>query len=100
MSDPVEADIPHKLGREEARARIDKGIGKFGELIPGGAVVNQIWEDDRLRFTVQAMGQSVDSTLTVFEDRVHAAVFLPPFLAVFADKLRAKLAKEGPKLLE
>jgi hypothetical protein len=49
---------------------------------------------------VQAMGQRVASKLDVRDDHVHAEIDLPPFLALFADKIRAKLAKEGPKLLE
>ena len=32
--------------------------------------------------------------------KVRAEIDLPPFLALFADKIRAKLAKEAPKLLE
>jgi hypothetical protein len=46
------------------------------------------------------MGQRVASSLDVRDDRVIAMVDLPPFLALFADRIRAKLAKEAPKLLE
>ena len=49
--------------------------------------------------TIVAMGQRVASRVDLHDDRVHAVVDLPPLLRLFADKIRAKLAKDGPKLL-
>ena len=100
MTPPIELDLPHKLGRAAARARIEGGIGKLAGFVPGGTVSEHRWDGDTLSFTVEAMGQRVGSRLTVFDDKVHAVFDLPPFLALFADKIRAKLAKDGPKLLE
>ena len=100
MSDPVIVEIPHKLGQDEAHRRVDNGIGKLASWFPGGAAVEHRWEADIMRFTLTAMGQQVDSTLDVREDRVIATVNLPPFLALFAGKLREKLEREGPRLLD
>jgi hypothetical protein len=100
MPDPVIVDIPHKLGREGARARLAGGVGKLGEMIPGGGAVDARWEGDTLHFTVTAMGQTVASRLDVHDAHVHAEVDLPPFLALFAGKIREKLQKEAPRLLE
>jgi hypothetical protein len=100
MADPVVVDIPHKLGREAARARIAGGVGKIAEIVPGGGHVEQRWDGDTLHFTVSAMGQQVASRLQVFEDKVHAEVDLPPMLALFASKVREKLAEKGMKLLK
>lgn len=100
MAEPVIVDIPHKLGKEGARARLASGVGKIGSMIPGGGAVQERWEGDSLYFTVTAMGQSVASRLDLHHDRVHAEVDLPPFLALFANKIREKLLKEAPKLLE
>lgn len=100
MPDPVIVDIPHKLGRDGARARLAGGVGKLGDLIPGGGAVESRWEGDTLHFTVSAMGQTVASRLDVHEAHVHAVVDLPPFLALFASKIREKLEREAPKLLK
>ena len=100
MSDPITVDIPHTLGLAAAKARVAGGIGKLAGMFPGGAAVDHRWEGDTLHFTVAALGQRVASRLTVFDAKVHAEVDLPPLLALFADKIRAKLAKEAPKLLE
>ena len=42
----------------------------------------------------------VAARIEVMETKVNARFDLPPFLALFADKIRAKLQKDGPKLLE
>jgi hypothetical protein len=100
MTPPIEVDLPHKLGREAARARIEGGFGRLASFVPGGTITEKRWDGDTLHLTVEAMGQRVGARLTVFDAHVHASFDLPPFLALFADKLRAKLAKDGPKLLE
>ncbi len=100
MSEPVVVEVPHKLGLAEARRRVDAGIGKLSGWFPGGAEVEHRWDGDVLGFTVAAMGQRIASSLDVRDDRVIATVDLPPFLALFADRIRAKLTKEAPRLLD
>lgn len=100
MSDPVELDIAHSLGRDAAKARIAGGIAKLDSYIPGGKVTEHHWDGDRLTFTVAAMGQRAATTVDVLEDKVHLKVELPPFLAMFANKIRDVLGREGPKLLK
>ena len=100
MPEPITVDIPHKLGRDVARARIAGGIGRLAGMFPGGGHVEERWEGDTLHFTVNAMGQRVASRLEVFDGHVHAVVDLPPMLALFAGKIREKLASEAPKLLK
>lgn len=100
MAEPITVEIPHKLGREGARTRMAGGIGNLAGMIPGGAVVAHHWNGDTLEFSVQALGQTIASRCAVEDDKVVATIDLPPLLALFADKLRAKLQKEAPKLLE
>ena len=99
MGQPITLDIPHSLGKPAARARLDGGIGRLGELIPGGASVQHRWENDTLHFTVTAMGQAIAATAEVFDRHVHAVVDLPAFLGLFAAPIRAAIEKEAPKLL-
>jgi hypothetical protein len=100
MTQPIELDIPHKLGKAAARTRVEHGFKGIADLIPGGRVTQHQWTGDTLEFTVEGMGQRISSRLEVFEDKVHAAVDLPAFMALFAGPIRDKLAKEGPKMLE
>jgi hypothetical protein len=96
---PVEVDIPHKLGLAGARARVEQGFAQIADLIPGGHVTEHHWQGNSLTFTIEGLGQRVASRLDLYETRVHAAVDLPPVLQLFAEAIRAKLAKEGPRML-
>ncbi|GAA3701596.1 hypothetical protein GCM10022268_09350 [Sphingomonas cynarae] len=100
MGQPIALDIPHRLGKDGVRQRLDGGIGRITEKIPGGGTVQHRWEGDVLHFTVTALGQTIGSTVTIFEEKVHAVVDLPGFLGLFAGKVRDAIAKEAPKLLK
>ncbi|HEU0065857.1 MAG TPA: polyhydroxyalkanoic acid system family protein [Sphingomonas sp.] len=99
MGTPITLDIPHSLGKAGVRARLDGGIGRIADKIPGGANVVHRWDGDVMHFTVEAMGQRIASELTVFDDKVHAVVDLPALLGLFAGKVRDAIAREAPKLL-
>ncbi|WP_333928586.1 polyhydroxyalkanoic acid system family protein [Sphingomonas sp. LR55] len=62
-------------------------------------MTEQRWDGDTLHFTVQAMGQTIASAITVFETNVHAVVDLPGILGLFAAKVQEMIRKEAPKLL-
>ena len=100
MTQPIEVDLPHKLGRDEARRRIANNVHKLQEHIPGGAQVQAGWVNDQLNLDVQAMGQSVTATIDVEETRVHLKVLLPPMLGMFGGLIQAALQKKGGVLLE
>ena len=100
MTQPIEVDLPHSLGKEAAKRKIDGGFGKIAGYIPGGSVTEHQWSGDTLNFTVEGMGQRVAVKLDVAESNVHATFVLPAFLALFSEQIRARLQKDGPKLLE
>jgi hypothetical protein len=100
MSAPIELNIPHTLGKDPVRQRLDGGIGKIGRMIPGGAQVDHRWEGDTMHFSVAAMGQTIGCRATVSETNVHAIVDLPGFLGLFAGKIRDVIQQEAPKLLK
>ncbi len=96
---PIEVDIPHQLGLAGARARVEAGFRQVADLIPGGHVAAHRWEGNSLVFVVEALGQRVASRLDLFDAHVHAAVQLPPMMALFAEPIRAKLARDGRAML-
>lgn len=67
--------------------------------MPGSTVKAHRWEGDTLAFTLEALGQRVATKIEVFDDRIHAIVDLPPMIALFTDKIRAKLLGTATKLL-
>jgi putative polyhydroxyalkanoate system protein len=100
MTQPIEVDLPHKLGRDEAHRRIANNIHKLEQHIPGGAQVQSGWAGDQLNLDVAAMGQSVTATIDVMEDKVHLKVLLPPMLGMFSSLIHAALQKKGNLMLE
>ena len=100
MTQPIEVDLPHKLGRDEARRRIANNIHKLQEHIPAGAQVQSGWTGDQLNLDVAAMGQSVAATIDVMDDKVRLKVLLPPMLGMFAGMIQAGLQRKGSVLLE
>lgn len=100
MNQPIEVDLPHKLGKDEARRRIANNIHKLQEHIPGGAQVQSGWTGDQLNLDVAAMGQSVTAAIDVHETKVRLKVLLPPMLGMFAGLIQGALQKKGNVLLE
>lgn len=101
MSKPLVVVIPHQLGREGARKRLESGVAslkeKFGETI---ASVDERWSGDRLDVSVRAVGQNVTAGLDVGDQEVRVEVQLPWMLALIAEKARGYIEKEGQLLLE
>ncbi len=101
MGQPIDVDLPHKLGKEEAKRRIGDNIHKLHEQLPGGGNVSSRWEGDTLKMNVAAMGEAITADLTVSENLVHCHFDLPGMLGMFAKPIAAMLkAKGGDLLLE
>jgi hypothetical protein len=100
MAHPIEVDLPHRLGKDEARRRIANNVHKLETHIPGGAQVQTGWVGDQLNLDVAAMGQQVTATIDVEETQVRLRVLLPPMLGMFAGLIQATLQKKGKVLLE
>jgi len=100
MSQPIDVDLPHSLGKDEARRRIANNVHKLEQHIPGGAKVQSGWSGDQLNLTVAAMGESVNATIDVHDKSVHLKVLLPGMLGMFSGIVQAALQKKGSVLLE
>ena len=108
MARPVSVTIPHSLGKEEARKRIEAGFGQMRQNMLGGAAgmmakmftLTDQWEGDQLQFEGSGMGQKLTGRLDVREDAVLIQIDLPDMLAAIADKITGTLKAEGQKLLE
>ena len=100
MTQPIDVDLPHSLGKDEARRRIANNVHKLQEHIPGGAQVQSGWTGDKLNLDIAAMGQAVAATIEVMDSKVHLRVLLPGMLGMFAGVIQAALQKKGGVLLE
>ena len=101
MAEKITVNVPHKLGADEARTRIDNGFAKVQEQIAGKAVdVSQNWDGDVLNFKAGAMGQNLTGNLQVLDDHVAIEIDLPWFLAKLSGTVKEKLQKGTRLLLE
>ena len=100
MPQPIEVDLPHNLGKDEARRRIANNDHRLTDHIPGGAQVESGWTGDQLNLRVQAMGESVQSAIDVQETKVRVKVLLPGMLGMFSGLIQGALQKKGSVLLE
>ena len=100
MSKAVTVNIPHDLGRAEARRRIEAGFSDLSRHLGGLGAVSKSWEGDRLSFAFAAMGQAISGSVDVADRAIRLEVLLPGLLAMMAGKLKGRLQKEGQLLLE
>ena len=101
MSQPIQVDLPHKLGKDEARRRIAGNVHKLKDHIPGGAAeVASSWSGDQLTLDVTAMGQRVETLIEIEDSVVHVRVLLPGLLGMFGGVIAGALQSRGGLLLE
>jgi putative polyhydroxyalkanoate system protein len=99
MSRPLVVTIPHQLGRDEARRRIEAGLGQLvGQVGRFGELVSR-WEGDVLHFTVETFGARVPGHVAVGDQDVRLEVTLPGLLARLAERMKGKVEREGQILL-
>lgn len=102
MARPVSITVSHELGREAAVTRLRDGVDRIRDRL--GLVKMQLveekWTGDTLEFGVSALGQTVRGKLAVEDALVRVEVMLPWMLAVFAEKLKLGVERQGRLMLD
>jgi len=97
----LSVSVPHRLGQEEARRRLESGFADLqGRFAGSVSNVQQTWTDNRLDFRFSALGGTVSGRLEVLPESVKIDIDLPWLLAALAEKLRPTIEQEGRKLLD
>jgi hypothetical protein len=104
MAQSISVRIPHALGQQEARRRIEEGFGRMRTQMTGGMSAmlsfQERWEGNRLHFEAGGLGQKMIGRLDVLPDAVQIELDLPEFLAAIAGRISERLKSAGQKLLE
>ncbi len=102
MAKPLVINLPHELGKAEARRRIQEGFGRIEQQLAGGgaASIDKTWDGDRLNIQARAMGQSLTGALIIEETCVRMEIVLPGILGMLAGKVKDRVTREGQILLE
>ena len=100
----IELAIPHKLGREEARTRIQnlivEGSEKFGKEIQN---IDTEWSGDLCRFCFDfrkfPFSGRISGNITVNDSDVDMKGTLPDSLAPFKNMVEDKIRRKGEEFL-
>jgi hypothetical protein len=96
----MDIDIPHSLGIAEARRRIDAGLPKLEQHIPGGGTVDANWTTDTtLDLKITAMGQTVPVQLLVEDAVVRGTVSVPMMLRMMSGPISDFVKTSAQKML-
>jgi Putative polyhydroxyalkanoic acid system protein (PHA_gran_rgn) len=101
MTQPLLVSIPHRLGRLEARRRLDSGIDRLrpelNALLSG---LEYHWAGDTLNFVASAVWQRISGRIEVLEDVVRIEIDLPWIMQLLRDAIARQVRGRGVVLLE
>jgi hypothetical protein len=101
MTQPLIVSIPHRLGRQEAKRRLDSGIGRLrpelGAFVSG---LDYYWEGDTLNFNASAMWQTITGRIAALDDALRIEIDLPWLMNLLGDTIAKQVRERGVALLE
>lgn len=100
MSRPVTVTIPHQLGKQEAKNRLQNGTDELRSHLSGIATtIEDRWQGDTMVFRVVALAQNISGRIDVLDDVVNVEVDLPWMLAALAEKIKGRVRHQGALML-
>jgi hypothetical protein len=101
MSQPLIVSIPHRLGRQEAKRRLDAGISRLRPELAGlVSSLDYSWDEDRLNFRASAMWQPITGAIEVADDAVRIEIDLPWMMRLLGDAILKQVRGRGVAMLE
>jgi hypothetical protein len=98
--EPLVVTISHRLGRDEAKRRIETGLGAIrGEVAHYVKEIDFSWDGYRLDFRVSAMMQAITGQLEVYDEFVKVELALPRLLHLFAQGITGRIERRAAALL-
>jgi hypothetical protein len=101
MPEPLVVTISHRLGRAEAKRRLDAGLDHIrAQVAPFVSTLDFSWQGDRLDFYVAAMRQTITGGVDVEDDHIRVEIHLPWLLRLIGGTLIGRIRREGNLLLD
>lgn len=96
--------IPHTLGKDAVRQRIEAKVGRMGEkateTLGAMVTVETSWIDtENLKMDVSAMGYAVPATLAIADSEIVFDVEIPMALGFARGMVEKAIRERGTKLL-
>jgi Putative polyhydroxyalkanoic acid system protein (PHA_gran_rgn) len=100
-SKPTVITISHQLGRDNAKRRIDDGLGQIRRtLAPFASAIDYSWTGYRLDFEVTAMWHPIAGHIEVEDRLCRIELGLPVLLRALSGKIIGRIRSEGMQLLD
>jgi hypothetical protein len=100
-TEPITVTISHRLGREEAKRRIDSGLASVrAEVAPYVKTLDYSWDGYNLDFRVVAMMQTITGRIEVADDAIKIELGLPRLLHLLARTIKGRIENRAAALLE
>jgi hypothetical protein len=100
MGQTVSVDVPHKLGAEEARRRVQAGMNalqqRYGHKL---SALHIVWSETRADLSVTLMGHALTGALDFLPDCVRVTLELPWMLAMIAEKAKGMIVQHTDDML-
>jgi hypothetical protein len=101
MMKHVVVSVPHHLGVDEIRRRLDGRVGWARQALHKGGIhlATTAWAGEELGFSAEMLGQTLKGQITAAADSLRFELKLPWALAVFSSKIEAELARYSTRLV-
>ena len=100
-NEPIVVRIPHRLGRDEAKRRIENGLDAIRrEVAQYVRSLDYSWNGYTLDFHAAALMQTITGRLEVSDDVVRIEFALPRLLHLIARTVAGRIEQRGGALLE
>ena len=89
-------ELPHSLGKEDAKSRLERFIESYREQV---TELEQSWQDDALSFSFKTFGIKIAGDMTVTEDRLVVDGELPFSAMMFKGKIEGEMKEKLERIL-
>jgi hypothetical protein len=97
---PLVVVIPHRLGRQAARQRIESGLAQIHtEVAAFASIQEERWLEDLLEFRLGLLHQHLTGRIEVLDESVRVEIDLPWILRAVAGPIAARIQQVGTAVL-
>jgi hypothetical protein len=100
MSNKITVTVPHTLGVETAKKRLDERIGMLQRDYVDKIAHSEVsWSGDVATIKVAALGQTATAQITVLQDMARVEIQLPWLLAALSGKVQDVVSRNANEVL-
>lgn len=96
MANTITITVPHKLGAETARKRVDEQLIRLQQEYMAKLAQSEVnWVGDVAHIKVSALGQNVTAEVAVLAESVRIDIHLPLLLSMLGGKVKELITQRA-----